>query len=807
MNKKKARKIKLKAVLDKIKGLTGNCLQSLKEVIKARVEQTLKSIKEYKERLREKINQTKRAFEIRKTRFLLDKTVQLEQKILPTTLNFLIASIPTSLGVLFAYKDYLGIEKLITDGDTEVIWNYFFSVGGMFGASLAIIFTLSTFALQRAADMYSSKYFEIYAFKKEEKAIYLLISVFIVLFFALGFWYENLPTTINPEIGSGIFYSSLLIIVLVLTLIISYFLVIIKKANPINALNFIYEQSKKTYKKATKDVERAYKMMKVVNPRITKLMVASQIFKNYHQIIDKNLENVFEVTMKLAERLESESTQTGFRIMNMMLKDFFEFRSGSLILQVSPETLLARETDSDNFLAINLERLRLAGEKFINEHQISNARLILDIFGELAQKASELKFLNDAPFKENPPFGLIVGYLKELTYIASRSGDLEAIYKSSKVWRKVALIAVQTDLQMNLQTIEDYIQPIALACASNRQTNFIAEYYLKTYNECLNQTILNQNGSPLQLRRQLSLTAELMGMTAKNDSMNVADPIFDLINTVDSLIPFYRVQSGSTNKRAARTLMLKVIEELYIFLRELAEKVDLYQGVFPAAVNRLMETIFQISKWMHEKRDFNALKNEIEEWTWRLSYLPPKFIELGKSTELNGNFYNIEGLPTTIVLINRGLSHEDRIYESSINSAYQVAKYLIERGFKESFYKSRSAALEIVKIGTLALKDGKTELATLAKGKIEEFEGMFKEKFKPSEEMEDEVNLLSKTLGWRRSIHRTDYLNLGDRLLHETVGYEDISKFIAYMWGVEVTEQVTPFILPPVEENGETGEA
>lgn len=759
------------------------------------------TIKIKKEAFFERFHNSLRKVKVSKAKILLRASIALERQA-PNILKFLIASTPSILGVFISYTDFLGIKDLI-GGDNEIIWSYFFSVGGMFGASIAIVFTLSTFTLQRAADMYSSKYFEIYAFNKEEKWIYSTVSVFIVVFFALGFWFKSLGTHVNPETASGIFYASLLVIVLVLTLIIQYFQVIIKKANPNNALNFIYKESQKIYSKANKDVEMAYKLTKVINPKITKSMIASQTFKNYYQTIDKNIENVFEITMKFAERLESESTQTGFKIIHQMLLDFFDFRTGSLILQISPETILARQTDSDNFLAINLERLRLAGEKFINGNQISNTRLILDIFGSLAEKTSKLSFLNDAPFKENPPFGLIVGYLKELTYIASRSGNLEAIYKSSNVWKTVAKNAVNADLQMNLQSIEDYIQPLALACAVNKETNFIAENYLKIYVECLNLTIQNKTGSPLQLRRQLSLMTELMSMTAKNDSMNVADPIFDLINTVDSLIPFYVAQRSPEDKGTARTLMLEVIEELYIFLRELAEKVDVYQGVFPAAVNRLMETIFQVSKWMHERRDFNAMKNEIEEWIWRVSYLPPKFIELGKSTELNGNFYNLEGLPSTTILINRGLSHEDRIYESSINSAFQVAKYLIEKNFKESFYKSRSAALEIVKIGTLALKDGKTDLATLAKNKIEEFEGIFKEKFKPSEDMEDEVSILRKTLGWRRDINRDSFLHLGDQLLHEAVEYADISNFIEFVWNIQVTERVVPLVIPEINDGHE----
>lgn len=132
-----------------------------------------------------------------------------------------------------------------------------------------------------------------------------------------------------------------------------------------------------------------------------------------------------------------------------------------------------------------------------------------------------------------------------------------------------------------------------------------------------------------------------------------------------------------------------------------------------------------------------------------------------------------------------------------METTFQVAKYLLEKDLDDAFYRSRDAILETVKVGVIALKRGKAEVVKEVKRKIAEFEKAFKKKYKPPKGAMDRISLLDKTVGWRSDLGRMhSFLDLGDKLLHETVNYEDITKFIAEVWNVQVTVTEMPVLEP-----------
>ena len=77
---------------------------------------------------------------------------------------------------------YFGVDAISNDA----MANLFIGAGAMSGSVLAILFSLSLFALQNSADLYSSRFFEVYTHGIKERLIYVSIVFITVVFFAFA---------------------------------------------------------------------------------------------------------------------------------------------------------------------------------------------------------------------------------------------------------------------------------------------------------------------------------------------------------------------------------------------------------------------------------------------------------------------------------------------------------------------------------------------------------------------------------------------------------------------------------------------
>src|SRR5437870_1212998 len=109
----------------------------------------------------------------------------------------------------------------------------------MFGGVLAIVFALSSFMQQNAADLYSSQFYEVYARDWREKLIFSAIAVLTVVSFALAIFQD---TAIVPLRSPVLVYVILLVTAAVFALVDWQYKLVTKKIIPLVALVFLERQ-------------------------------------------------------------------------------------------------------------------------------------------------------------------------------------------------------------------------------------------------------------------------------------------------------------------------------------------------------------------------------------------------------------------------------------------------------------------------------------------------------------------------------------------------------------------------------------
>ena len=119
----------------------------------------------------------------------------------------------------------------------DILSNYLVAIGAMSGGAIAIVFTISIFLLQSAADLYSSQYFEVYIHDIKEKIVYVLVTMITILFFGAGLYVGSLAT-VTQIVSSTIVWVSLVLVGVVFALIDWQYKTVRQKINPSKQSSF-----------------------------------------------------------------------------------------------------------------------------------------------------------------------------------------------------------------------------------------------------------------------------------------------------------------------------------------------------------------------------------------------------------------------------------------------------------------------------------------------------------------------------------------------------------------------------------------
>ena len=125
----------------------------------------------------------------------------------------------------------------------ETITGVLIAMGSLFGGVLAIVFALSSFMQQNAADLYSSQFYDVYVHDWREKVTFAFIAFLTISSFGLALF----QSAATIPLGQPTLISVLLVMIAaVLSLVDWQYKRVTKKVNPIEALNFLERECLKS---------------------------------------------------------------------------------------------------------------------------------------------------------------------------------------------------------------------------------------------------------------------------------------------------------------------------------------------------------------------------------------------------------------------------------------------------------------------------------------------------------------------------------------------------------------------------------
>jgi hypothetical protein len=696
----------------------------------------------------------------------------------------------------------------------DILSNYLISVGAMIGGTIAIVFTISIFLIQNTADLCSSKYFEGYIHDWKEKWIYFIVIVITIIFFGAGQYIGSFcetPKFIEPYIV----IVSLLLIGIVFALIDWQYKIVRKKINPSEAIHFLEEKDLRFLSKLKADAQRIAGIIHLRDSSVSKEMVLattySQFMQPYINNLDRQIENLFEISMRLANRQELETARQGFTAIHNIISKFLEIRKTSSLALSSEIALFTVESDSHNFLSRNFERLNKAGEKFIKENKDEIAIYIIDIYNSLAIVAKEVKLIGQRVY-DNPIIDNLVGYLNFFIDAGTRAKNIEVVYQGSGVLREIAIIAADKGLSTTLRGIQEKLLSIAKSSLTEKQT-VIVDLCNSIYLRIIEAVFLSKK---VNAEEQFKIALQNIATIAKytftfiksgylpdNFTISLIKVYDDLGPIIVKIINRYYDLTDKSEKRSYRSDIIELFKELYSSLRTLSEDLKNCESILINSIGGLNFIINNLIIQLIEKKEFSIEKKELKErLRWNI-HLPEWFVHHAERFDGSSIPFNTltDSVAKTGIIIIKTIKDKALLIDC-INSLYSITKQALEKTISNYGFDEPRVLEKVCYLGILALKNGWYDVFSEVGLKIYDFEPNYLAKYfsnLPKGIDPDNHNVIGlpkknqlniELLKWRNDFNYEKLngswgiLDDTESMMYPLIEQLDIDRFMFEVWGI-----------------------
>lgn len=707
-------------------------------------------------------------------------------------------------------------------GDT--LSSYLVSVAAMTGGTIAIIFTLSIFLLQGVADLYSSKHLEEYANSWLDKFVYIVVILITLGLFGTGLYVGGTPN-MAPQVSTSIVYISLILIGLVFALIDWQYALVRQKISPANAVIFLRKKGFGFLNKLQRNAESIAKLLMAQNNTLTAEVALglayNRALKPLIDDLDKQLETLVEVSLKLADREEVETTKLGFNAVYTLLLRFFEARKTSSFVLPSPTAFLAVESDSQKFLSNTFERLNNAGSKFITEGKNELATHIVDVYNGLAVGAKEINHVSRQ--NENPILELIIGYLNFHIKRGIDAKNLDVMFQGSRVQGEIAVMCAEKGLSATLHGLQEDILKSAVAGLVQQQSIIYDQCslaYLKIIRAVFRNDHIDRH---MQVKGALEHIATITnyintliqsGVLANNITNRFSwskayDNFYEVLADLEAR---YGELTDDREKDRYRGDLTHFFDEFYRSLRTLSEKVKSCDTVLTDSIGRLLYNVNTLIIDLIGRADFADEKDALtKQLSWNI-HLPSWFVSSAPKFDGGSmHLYSLTDSTAKTGLLAANELNNKELVESAIDCLYSITKNTLEHTTSAYGYDEVRVLEKACYLGIMAQKKGWTDIVANLKAKILEFEGLYFVKhltnlpaglpagFDPRNHnimgLPHHDQLLREIRKWR---HDFEYELLNgtlrirddaEAMMYTYAVRDDIDKFVEEVWGVRLQDE------------------
>lgn len=380
---------------------------------------------------------------------------------------------------LFSIQKGLDIFKITPS--PEELQGFGFASAGIIGASIAIIFSFSTFILQSTADLFSTQYLNKFIQDKKERYIFWTLVVLTVASFLVPIFFQN-----------SVIEILLSILFLAFLLIYSLYKELRKRINPETTLGKIKEDAVNQLEYANRELKKqSYIQNKIFQykdeSKNLSLAIQYKSNQNWNVVPLENVKYLYEIGLRLLSKNEINSFNLTLRYIHDVYLKHLSLRNGHII-RVPASFWGAYTFEDEGFTAKILEYFESISNRVIQDKRKENIYFLLNVYENIIANLLTFKYAdnNIGSRGENPILSLVLGYYLGLISKLVQTKERDWIWEAIKSISKVSNSLLSSEYNhFNHNQINQALDEITISCLSlnEGQEAFLKELVNTSFNQ------------------------------------------------------------------------------------------------------------------------------------------------------------------------------------------------------------------------------------------------------------------------------------------------------------------------------------
>jgi hypothetical protein len=297
-----------------------------------------------------------------------------------------------------------GLDIFQITPSPEELQGFGFACAGIIGASIAIIFSFSTFILQSTADLFSTQYLNKFIQDRKEKYIFWALVILTVASFLV-------PVFVQYSV------IEILLLILFLAFLLIYYLYkeLRKRINPVTTLAKIKNDAIRQLEYASKELKKEANIQNKIfkyegeNKNLS-LAIQYRSNPNWNVLPLENVKYLYEIGLRLLSKNEINSFNLTLRYIHDIYLKHLNLRSGHII-RVSASSWGAYTFEDEGFTAKTLEYFESISNRIIQDKRKENIYFLLNIYESIIDNLLVFQYAdkNIGARGENPILSLVIG--------------------------------------------------------------------------------------------------------------------------------------------------------------------------------------------------------------------------------------------------------------------------------------------------------------------------------------------------------------------------------------------------------------
>lgn len=380
---------------------------------------------------------------------------------------------------LFSVQKGLDIFKITPS--SEELQGFGFASAGIIGASIAIIFSFSTFILQSTADLFSTQYLNKFIQDKKERYIFWTLVILTIASFLVPIFVQN-----------SVIEILLSILFLAFLFIYSLYKELRKRINPETTLAKIKNDAIHQLEYASKELKKQAHIQNKIfkyegeNKNLS-LAIQYKSNQNWNVLPLENVKYLYEIGLRLLSKNEINSFNLTLRYIHDIYLKHLNLRNGHII-RIPASFWGAYTFEDEGFTTKTLEYFESISNRIIQDKRKENIYFLLNVYENIIANLLVFKYAdnNIGSRGENPILSLVLGYylglISKLVQTKERDWIWEAIESISKVSNN--LLSSEYN-HFNHNQINQALNEITVSCLSSNegQEAFLKEVVNISFNQ------------------------------------------------------------------------------------------------------------------------------------------------------------------------------------------------------------------------------------------------------------------------------------------------------------------------------------